>query len=379
MYSIHEEAKRLRTPKELCEGGFNYGFNVKEDGSLALNHSSTIGYYFMKEIDTHEEGMQFNRLKLYDEQIEGVKLDIYIMASDVNYADDKGRFVLVDDVLQDQEVEPQEKLHLLQALGAKVYRNERDLLLHRFEGRYLFVALQVYSVEEANYSLFQLEIEYPKQSFIEYLPQVYQTRDDFFERYLGIFQSLYLDLEKCIDRIPYYLDIDLVDDQFIDYLGSWVGIDNSDELFTKKQLRKIIRQAVKMNGDKGTRHALEEILNLYIGSPPRMIEYFEWQNKTGEDGRNKKVYKRLYGEDFSWFVVIIEKDKLNYNLSKEKIRCLIERYKPINTHYHLVILDKCDRSDMHCYLGKNSYLTVPQVAQLNGKVRLTDQIIIKLE
>ena len=379
MYSINQPLKRFKTCKKLTKSGLEIGFLEKENGSLLLSEENKKGYYFMRNFDTLEEEMQYNRLKLKGVGREDVRLTLHILALDDLYADYNNLFTAIDDILEDSKIDPQDKIDFLIELGAKTYVNKVDVLLHHLKGRYLWIALQVYKLESTDYVLESIEIEYPMQTFTHYLPEIYQQEGGFLQAYIGIFQSLYLDIEQSIDELPKYLDIDQAPDSFLNYLASWVGIDNSEEIFSAKQLRAIIKRAEPINSAKGTKRALQELITLYTETSPRIIEYFDWDERIGLDKDRRRLYEKLYGFNASWFAVIVNKSQSPHNLYYEKLRLLIERYKPAETQYHLVLLEACNRSDRHCYLGINSYLSELKFSQINYASTLSDDVVLRLD
>lgn len=378
MYSIHQENRCYRTSPYLLTEGLAAGFSPLSKGGLLLNEKADVGYYFLKGFDTEEDGMSFNRLKLEDNFTAGVKLDVYILVQDSPYGEYQNRVVDIEQLLQCGEdvPSPAEKLTFLIQQGAKVFSNHTDILLHGLTGRYIWIALKSYNAEEHQYCLDGLQIEYPMQTFLDYLPQVYAEGGAFLQRYIGIFQSLYLDVEETIDKLSLYLDPDTVPDKFLDYLCRWVGIDNSSEIFDKKQLRQVIKRAAFINSGKGTKTVLEELITLYAGTKPVIIEYFLWGKTVQEKEERKKLYETLYGENCSYFTVIIDMQKASKHIVKEKLKLLIEQYKPAMSNYNLVLLENCDCSDTHCYLGINSCLAKPDKACIDAKTRLTGTIML---
>jgi len=382
MYSIHQDNRRYRTSPYLEKEGSVSGFTPQTGGGLLLTSENGVGYYFLKGFDTGEDEMSFNRLKLADNFTRGMKLTTYVLIQDSPYGEYNNNIVEIDEVLQDNDIpqikklSPKDKLEFLLQQGAKIYSNHTDILLHGLVGRYIWIAIRSYNTEDKCYSLSGIQIEYPMLTFVDYLPQVYSEGGEFFQRYMGIFQSLYLDVEKTIDKLPLYLDVDTVPDSFLSYLGKWVGIDNSSDIFNPSQMRKVIKRATIINGGKGTKATLEELITLYTGTKPIIIEYFYWENTIGTELERKKLYQRLYGEDRCFFTVIIDMKQASKGIVRDKLKHLIEQYKPAMSKYHLVLLENCDHSDIHCYLGINSYLAKPDKMQIDTGMALTGETML---
>lgn len=376
MYSVDQEMKYFKTSPHLEQDGISNSFLKQASGALSLGRSKQRGYYFLKAVDSDSVEMTWNRLKLSDEAEGEVLSEVYILVADSPFGELNGEIVNREEVLQSTTISPQDKLRFLIEEGAKVYTNHKDILLHGLEGRYLWVAITCYSLEEKNYVLKGLEIEYPMQTFVDYLPEIYAEGGDFLRRYMGIFQSLYLDVERQIDRIPEYLDVDTTPERFLNELGKWVGIDNSEGIFSPAQMRQIVPKAVALNSGKGTKATLEEMITLYTGVKPVIVEYFKWSQFIKNEA-TRKVYKKLYGSKPSHFTVIIPEEKKSFIVDREKLQVLIHQYKPAMTICHLVVLEKAERSDWHCYLGVNSYLTSFEAARLDY-IHLTGNAVMKL-
>ncbi|MDF2615256.1 MAG: hypothetical protein K0S71_3042 [Clostridia bacterium] len=378
MYSINQDLKQFKTCRYLRENGLSSRFLENDDGSLTLPFFEKRGYYFTSSFDTLEEEMRYNRIKIKGFNTKDVKLTLCVLALDSPYGEYEGSFIGIDDVLMDEEIEPKNKLAFLLELGAKSYTNSTDVLLHHLQGRFFWAALQVYKLENTSYVFEGIEVEYPMQSFVHYLPEIYQKDGAFLQYFIGIFQSLYLDVEKSIDELPAYLDIETTPDSFLNYLGSWVGIDNGEDIFNAAQMRVVIKKAAEINSGKGTKRALENLLSLYTGTEPKIIEYFYWNDSVSSDKDKQMLYEKLYGKDTSWFTVIIDVSKAAYSLSYEKLQLLIDKYKPAETKYHLVLLEPCNRSDRHCYLDINSYIAEFKLSRIDFTNTLSADAVLQL-
>lgn len=61
--------------------------------------------------------------------------------------------------------------------------NTDDLLLHSLTGQYLYILIRVSGARvDSHFQIDGLHVEFPWGSFVEYLPEIYQTfgRDTFF-------------------------------------------------------------------------------------------------------------------------------------------------------------------------------------------------------
>lgn len=367
MYSVNEETRIFKTSPYLDEEGLSYGFQM-DKGRLVLSKEDGIGYFFLKAYDALTEEMTWNRLRLKDNSTYKIKTELYVMASDNDE---------LDKILQADALDGKQKIAYMISQGANHYSNMQDLLLHDLSGRYLFIALQAYNVEGEDYVLEEIAVEYPKKTFLDYFPQIYSEKNDFFERYVGLFQSIYLDIEDHITKLPMFLDVDTAPDHFLNYLGSWVGIDNSEEIFSSSQMRQVLRKAMEINAGKGTKTTLMQLIELYTGARSIIIEQFKWQKERFSKVQ-KEIYSKLYGKEANCFAIILVKSQITEEVKWEKLKRLLYKYIPISTNYKLIILDECYHTDTHCYLDVNSHLAKLTDLKLDDKMHLGSNTLIRL-
>ena len=114
-----------------------------------------------------------------------------------------------------------------------------------------------------------------KRSYIRHLPQIYQVDtsvgNGFLREYLWIFQHV---MESVTDKLDqahrYYRPYDAPED-FLPWLASWVALAvDIDWPETKK--RKLIKAAAQMYAYRGTRRAMKEVLAIFVGKEPKIVE-----------------------------------------------------------------------------------------------------------
>jgi phage tail-like protein len=336
---------------------------MRDTGNLSLALSGGAGGYITPLFDTEEDGCTYNRL-IVDGRFTGVKLEILVAATDETDA-------FIDDVpqhlatyLQNPQIPTRQKAEILKALPHVRAVNAQDLLLHSLRGRYAWVCVLLHPTGECDCELRGLRLELPKYSFAEYFPEIYQG-NDFFERYIAVFQSLFLDVEKQVDRVPELLDYRTTPDENVEYLASWLGIDNSRRLFSPAQLRHLIENIDIYQGAKGTKHALVKIITLLSGVRPRIVEHFEWM-RPGLSTAQLAMNSSLYGDTRDHFCVILDLTKTALAITESDLEQIIEQYSPLDARFKVVYLKTNSHTDMHCYLDINSALSVPEVASVDG-------------
>lgn len=340
-------------------------YNMELDASLklvmvdALRPAACITNMF----DTQDEDMTYNRLKL-EGAFDGAKLEVIVAASDSldnGFSGDayESYFQSPENSLEDKR-EVMCNMHHVRAV------NTEDLLLHSLQGRYVWVLVCITPVEVATRYIGGMRLEFPRESFVRYFPEIYQD-NDFFDRYISVFQSMLLDIEEEVDHIPQMLDYQSAPPKQVAELASWLGIENKTGLFNDEQLRRLIEGIDLYQGKKGTPDALSAVIELVCKTKPRIVEYFSW-SKLEAPAPRRKLYEKLYGSDANQFCVILNLTKADGLLpvAKDELERLIDEYSIIGSTHRLVLLAKCSHIDTHCYLDVNSFLSMPEQANAAG-------------
>jgi len=120
-----------------------------------------------------------------------------------------------------------------------------------------------------------IEIHVAQQSYLRYLPQIYQLDNavgsSFLREFLWVFQHvLESTTAPMVDGHRYY-DPRETPKEFLPWLASWVAL-TLDVDWPESKKRKMIQAAAKMYRYRGTRRALEEVLAIFVGKRPRIEE-----------------------------------------------------------------------------------------------------------
>lgn len=345
--------------------GCVHGMKADENLVLHLEDASRSGAYLTPMFDTGEEDGTYNRLCIRGE-FSGAKLEVIVAAADERNVILDGEQVDLKEYLGDPQVSADAKAEVLTALPHIRMVNTQDILLHELQGRYAWAYVGMIPDGTGDCSLEGLRLEFPRYSFTEYFPEIYQE-DPFFDRYIAVFQSMYLDAERRIDEVPAMLDYESADSEGVEKLAGWLGIDNRSGRYSVSQLRQLIRENDLFQGGKGTRVALEEIIALITGIRPKIVEHFQWDTLP-LSAAQRKLCGELYGKTSNHFCVILDLTHQTSPLpvSREELEKLINAYSMIGIQHKLVYLRKCSHTDDHCYLDVNSCLSVPEIAAVDG-------------
>lgn len=143
-----------------------------------------------------------------------------------------------------------------------------DFLVQSWPGQYLHLKLTMTSDGFSTPILRGLRIRFPRDSYLGYLPAVYSGDDigrSFLERFLGIFQTDWDDLEARIDTITKYFDADAVpvDNGFLDALAERFGLPLEGR-WTGEQRRTLLRAMRVFYTHRGTAVGLRAYLQAYL-------------------------------------------------------------------------------------------------------------------
>lgn len=119
---------------------------------------------------------------------------------------------------------------------------------------------------------------------LHYLPEIYHpaktqgrsngagpvqpvATDNFFSRFLALFESILLPIEWTVDSFDFYLDLQTAPHEFLPWLASWFEL-IFDATWSDAQRRALIQDAHQIFARRGTRWALIRVLEIYTGVKP---------------------------------------------------------------------------------------------------------------
>lgn len=265
---------------------------------------------------------------------------------------------------------PSEKLEILKKYTYVRKVNTDDLLLHELKGRYLWVFIQVFGARaDSRFCIDGFRVEFPCQSFTEYLPEIYQQeRGAFFERYMAVLQSLYEDLEQKVDQIPDDLDYETTPDENLPLFAQWTGNWAAGHRYSADQMRFLIRHLQEIQSGRGTKKVMEQMIRLVTGRYAKIIEYFKWHDWMRKGSGLLEDYERLFGKNEDTFTVMIDMSVQGKPVSREWLMRFLDDYAPLGMHCNVVLLQKSSQMDGHCYLDRNSCLSTPVTPDTAGFV-----------
>ncbi len=359
------QLKYVNYYKRSLQKGYCNGFKSDDEQNLRLCVSENIAYYITPLFDTGDEDMTYNRL-IIEGGFTNLRLEVIVAVTNETEFSYNDRQYSLNDIILDDKFSAEEKTEVLCAFEHVRHIDTKDIILHSLRGRYVLVYVGAVLKDDADASINGLRLEFPKYSFTEYLPEIYQG-NDFFDRYIAVMQSRYLDIEQQIDQLANLLDYEKAEGENLVKLASWLGMDEHINLLNDEQLRYMIKNLDLFQGGKGTRRALEAVIYLVTGITPHIVENVQW-SRSGKSGAGKKLSMDLYGNTRNHFAVILNLSEVgeSFGATEKELEKLIESYSGIGTKFKLVCLRKSHHTDTYCYLDVNSYLSTPQTATVDG-------------
>lgn len=351
------------------------------------------GRYFSRSLDSAEEGTEWHKFILDADIPANTQVQISYRAADDKQVTVKGSTTNLDRYIEDaaglDEEERAQRAVDLDALDWSVPAvNAADALILEGVGRYLWLRVDLIGSEERAPSIESLRLDFPRATYLRYLPAVYQEDEqsrDFLERFLSLFETFFAGTEGSIVHLARYFDVDsqLASGDFLRWLASWLSI-SEDKSWNEEQLRELVRRAPELYKQRGTRSGLEAMVEIFTGERPLIVEHFQTISCTQaptakrrvEEGAGQKVqsleelYPSLYGTDPYCFCVLLKpfrtetkgERKIVRRLSEEErkaVRRIVNAEKPAHTCAGLLALQPWIHLDLHTYLGVNTYLSQP--------------------
>ena len=96
--------------------------------------------------------------------------------------------------------------------------------------------------------------------------------EDFFVRFVSIFQEEAGTLLQHAENLPYLADVDLTPTAMVRHMGEWLGLPGIDASYPPDAQRRILRTAAATLQWRGTVTGVTRMLELYSGGPVQVTE-----------------------------------------------------------------------------------------------------------
>ena len=346
------------------------GFLLKDDRDLVMDKDSMYHGIFLRSIDGGDNGAVWGRLSFKAESSEDIMYYIYVLASDhrIMY-NGTGTGLDLDIYLTDAGIDTPDKIAFLKRLGAKRYSGVSDCLLYELKGRYLYLAIEARGT--GSLTIGSISVDTEGDNFMATYPEIYRERGSFFHRYISVFSSIYNDYGDDIDGLAKLLDLDTCPKELLIIYGGWMGIDLNGGFLEVDMLRDLVKEAYSLNRMKGTKRAIERILEIILREKAIVIEHNQVNSHNDEEAllpaafRSKGIYD----------VTILVKKHLTEEL-RHQIMFILDQFKPVRTRINITQLDETPTTDSNTYLDVNFILPEEKGAKLDEDSALDGAIVL---
>lgn len=246
-------------------------------------------------------------------------------------------------------------------------KNASDCLLHHVTGRYLCLMIEGVPETQNPDDFLEIEIFFRSESWVSFLPEIYAARlpeDSFFFRYLSIFQWIYYDMEERIRETPHMLYPQFASGEYLEWLAEWFDMENRT-IWNREQLVYLLENANRLSSIRGTRQYMEEMIELFTGHRPFIVEYYQTEPYK-LNIRKRKQLEDLYGDNAYVLTVILPQGAVAEQQERAMLGQIIHSCIPADMEYRLVILEPYIFLDRYTYIGINSRLGGYKNAALDG-------------
>lgn len=351
---------------------YNRGFfeNMAVSGSslvFSSENSSGVGRFLTRIFDSGERGMNWHRLVINTSDCDAGALRVTVYSSDRDNIKFGGETMTLREFFELPDIPLEERLKALAPFAVKTSSGVTDILLHSVKGQFFWAFIELYSPSGSKAGINDIFIYLPAGSWIDYMPSIYRKSDGdshFLERYLGIFQTFYEELDYEIANIAHRFDPECAETDFLEWLAEWLNISDT-RIWSEEQLRKLLVKAVSFYRRRGTKESLSDLIELYTGEKPFIIEGSDISG--AEDSEEiRQILPLLYGADSGTVTVLVKPGH-----DTEIIRRIALEMLPVTAELNLVELDPYIYLGKHSYLGVNSSLGQYRPAVLDGRSRLS--------
>ena len=324
-------------------------------------------FYYTRVFDSGEKQTQWHRMTMNgiaDSQ-SSVRVTVYASESDSLQAE--GRALTLEQLIHDADIPAEKKDRWMESSKKAEFVHPEDVLLHQARGRYLWLKISFFNQGGTPPCISRIQIYFPKDTWIKFLPEIYESDMEsasFLERYLNIFQTVYEDMTRRIEEVPALFEPWTAGHAPLLWMAQWLSVENLN-LWNEEQLRYLTANAVHLYKYRGTVGYLKEILRLYTGREPYIIERHQLEPYFDKTPAAADL-KRLYSSNPYEFTILLDTGGVEANNSGSILRQLVDMAKPASMECKIVPLKPYIFLGQYSYLGINSVLGQYKAFQLDG-------------
>ena len=139
-------------------------------------------------------------------------------------------------------------------------------------------------------------------------------------------------------------------------------------------MRRLLSRSVELYLERGTKKAIEDIVELYTGVKPYIVESFQLE-KFKDSEEYETTLLPMYGDSPLGFTVLVKEEYIKTVREYNVLLKIIEDMKPVQMELRLVILKPYIFLNQYSFLGINSVLGQHRDMSLDGSPLLTFAVI----
>ena len=321
-------------------------------------------------IDSTEPDFQWESLWLDAQMPENslVKGSCYAANSKAVLLDEGA--VDLDEYIRTAQSDPAQGLKAAAPLFSLAFTGATDGLLP-VQGRYLWLRLEFLVPQPSEFALRKIKLLLTDEKIIQYLPEIYRDdqENNFFKRFMEIFDSIFFDIEEQINRLSEQLDYTLAEEDMLRYLARWVDLQGIQDMGTE-ELRERIRTIMPEYRAIGTKPGLTDFIRRELGVQPQIIEYFDYKQMQ-QESKDRDIYRELFGDNPFKFFILLPEEALQQVKNLDLFLAKLKSNIPAHTEAGIIRLKQGTILGKHTYLGVNSLVGEYTYGRVGGNNELS--------
>jgi len=228
--------------------------------------------------------------------------------------------------------------------------SDNDIIVG-LSGRFLWLKFELIAAEQSPV-IVSISLQMGGDHMEDYLPAIYRRGGALTRRFLSVFDSLSMDLERAIAHTGRGFDYTKAHGRDLLRLAEWVCVEpGENEKETRSRIRSALHDFETMYTVEGVKRSIKRM----TGSEPLIIEYAD-VDPNSPTCPDSALYRRLYGDNPFKFFILLDESAIKTNEDAQNLSHRMLAYVPAGLDFELVALKHHIQLDGYCYLGINSHI-----------------------
>lgn len=361
---------------EDYKNGYFYNCYATSRGELISSKSDDVSIYISMPYDSLKDETVWHKMILDTELSGDSFVRITCFASDEHIVINESfeEDLKIEDVLYSDKYSMHEKQVIFKELAVLEYKNATSMLLNRVRGRYFWFMVEFREQSGKRFKINSIKLEFPHETFIDYLPKIFKENDSdtlFLDRFINIFQDIFIDIEKNIDDVFILFDPLSVNKQNLNWLCEMIDIDYFFELEEAIQ-RRLVYNSSDLYKLRGTKKGLNLLISLFTNKDSIIIEHFKIYKKLDDLDYADRLEK-LYDKNIYGITVYVNEDDITER-NTDILKKIIDNYVPAYVECKLIRTRNKLELGSHILLNMNSKLQNPFELRLEKNTEIPFKI-----